>query len=93
MRQGITKRLKHTDWPTPDLIVLDGGLPQLSVVKWNIPTIALAKREEIIYTPTGHQIKLDKFHPGLKMLMHLRDEAHRFSRRLHFKHRTIKMLN
>jgi len=93
MRQVITRRLKHTDWPTPDLIVLDGGLPQLSVVKWNIPTIALAKREEIIYTPTGHQIKLDKFHPGLKMLMHLRDEAHRFSRRLHFKHRTIKMLN
>ena len=93
MQEVLKRRLKHTDWPTPDLIVLDGGLPQLSVVKWNIPTIALAKREEIIYTPTGHQIKLDKFHPGLKMLMHLRDEAHRFSRRLHFKHRTIKMLN
>ncbi|HJZ05450.1 hypothetical protein A2634_04240 [Candidatus Amesbacteria bacterium RIFCSPHIGHO2_01_FULL_48_32] len=91
MGEVLSRRLKRADWPTPDLIVLDGGLPQLSVVSWNIPTIALAKKQEIIHLPNGEQIKLDKSHPGLKLLMHLRDEAHRFSRRLHHKHRS-KML-
>ena len=93
MREVLQRRLKRTDWPKPDLIVLDGGQPQLSVINWDIPTIALAKKQEIIHVPNGHQIKLDKSHPGLKLLMRLRDEAHRFSRRLHHKHRKKKMLN
>lgn len=92
MAEVLGRRLKRTDWPKPDLIVLDGGKPQLSVVKWTIPTIALAKREEIIYTRTGGRIELPRDHPGLMLLMRLRDEAHRFARRLHHKHRsaTIK---
>lgn len=86
MKEVLTRRLK-TDWPAPDLIVLDGGLPQLSIVNWKIPTIALGKREEIIYFTDSKQIKLPKDHPGLLLLMRIRDEAHRFSRRLHHKHR------
>lgn len=87
MQEVLNRRLKRGDWPKPDLIVLDGGLPQLSIVNWKIPTIALAKREEIIYFTDNKQIKLPKSHPGLQLLMRLRDEAHRFSRRLHHKHR------
>lgn len=86
MKEVLSRRLK-TDWPKPDLIVLDGGMPQLSIVTWSIPTIALAKKEEIIYFPNGQNINLPKDHPGLLLLMRLRDEAHRFSRRLHHKHR------
>lgn len=92
MREVLTRRLKHVDWPTPDLIVLDGGLPQLSIVNWDIPTVGLAKKEEILYTKTG-QIKLSKDNPGLKLIMRLRDGAHRFSRRLHHLHRSKKLLN
>jgi len=92
MKEVLTRRLK-TDWPTPDLIVLDGGLPQLSIIAWNIPTIALAKREEIIYLPNGKNISLPKNNSGLLLLMRLRDEAHRFARRLHHKHRKIQTLN
>lgn len=89
MSEVLQRRLKRLDWPHPDLIVLDGGKPQLSIVNWSIPTIALAKKDEIIYTTDNHHIKLPKDHPGLKLLMQLRDEAHRFSRRLHHKHRRI----
>lgn len=32
LHEIITRRLKHKEWPYPDLIVLDGGLPQLSAV-------------------------------------------------------------
>ena len=91
LKETLTRRLKRTDWPRPDLIVLDGGRPQLSIVnsQFSIPVIALAKKEEIIYTLSGEQIRLAKDHTGLQLLQHLRDEAHRFSRRLHHKHRKI----
>ena len=87
--QKCSPRLK-TDWPKPDLIVLDGGLPQLSLAHKERPcaVIALAKQEEIIYTSTS-KIKLPRTHPGLQLLQRLRDEAHRFSRRLHHKHRSL----
>lgn len=96
LREVLERRLKRIDWPPPDLIVLDGGKPQLSVVKGLFPAeggmqpcpiIALTKKEEIIYTSRGQEIKLPRNHPGLQLLQHLRDEAHRFSRRLHHLHR------
>ncbi len=97
MNEVLTRRLKRTDWPHPDLIVLDGGLPQLSSykildTKYKIPVIALAKRDEIIYTLDKQEIKLPKDHPGLRLLIRLRDEAHRFSRRLHHKHQRSSVI-
>lgn len=90
MQEMLARRLKNADWPKPDLIVLDGGMTQLSITKsLNVqcPIISLAKQEEIIFRPDGTQIKLDRSNSGLKLLQVLRDEAHRFSRRLHHKHR------
>lgn len=96
MKEVLTRRLKRQDWPQPDLIVLDGGKSQLSIAKTeriqSYPLIALAKKEEIITVPSSKgfsEIKLDRDNPGLQLLMHLRDEAHRFSRRLHHKHRSL----
>lgn len=91
MKEMLTRRLSN-DWPKPDLIILDGGMTQLSIVNWDIPTFGLAKQEEIIYSRDGNKIKLERNNPGLQLLQLLRDEAHRFSRRLHHKHRsaTIK---
>ncbi len=92
MKEMLTRRLKRLDWPKPDLIVLDGGRSQLSIVNWDIPTFALAKQDEVIWDTSGNQIKLDRINSGLQLLQRLRDEAHRFARRLHHKHRsaTIK---
>ncbi|MBI5358282.1 GIY-YIG nuclease family protein [Candidatus Amesbacteria bacterium] len=92
MKEMLTRRLERIDWPRPDLIILDGGMTQLSIVNWNIPTFGLAKQDEIIFDIHGNQIRLERSNPGLQLLQSLRDEAHRFSRRLHHKHRsaTIK---
>jgi excinuclease ABC subunit C len=94
MVEVITRRLKNSDWQTPNLIVLDGGKPQLSSIFHLVPPeiklISLAKSHETIVIPAEagyREIHLPKSHPGLRLLMHLRDEAHRFSRRLHHKHR------
>ncbi len=91
LREVLTRRLKRDDWPKPNLIVLDGGKGQLSAADEirSHPVIALAKKEEVIYTLDRREIRLDRRHPGLQLLQHLRDEAHRFSRRLHHKHRRI----
>ncbi|MCL2094913.1 GIY-YIG nuclease family protein [Candidatus Saccharibacteria bacterium] len=59
MREVITRRLKHLgDWGRPDLILIDGGLGQLSAVHdlleaAKIPYVGLAKKEETIILPTS----------------------------------------
>jgi excinuclease ABC subunit C len=73
----------------PDLIVVDGGKGQLaSAVEslrqlglyGKVPVVGIAKRLEEIYFP-GDSLPLHirKNSPGLRLLQHLRDEAHRFA--------------
>ncbi len=79
-------------FPKPDLIVIDGGKGQLSAIgevfeKFNITDIdliSLAEREEEIFVPNQSQsIVLDRRDYCLKMLIRLRDEAHRFAINYH----------
>jgi excinuclease ABC subunit C len=90
-KEVLRRRLKHTEsgFEYPDLIVVDGGVGQLSsdysVLKeygLNIPIISIAKREELIFTldhfqyPSKAGYKLSKQVNFL--LERIRDEAHRF---------------
>jgi len=87
MSEVISRRLEHKEWPRPDLILLDGGLPQLSAISKlfkikniKIPLAALAKKEEEIYIPRHSlPIRLPKNSPVLFTLQAIRDEAHRFA--------------
>lgn len=98
MSEMLTRRLARLNpkiesdkWPTPDLIVVDGGKGQLSAVvavlkkaKLKIPVIGLAKRIEEIFLPNNSTpIILDHSNPILQMLQRLRDEAHRFGITFH----------
>lgn len=72
----------------PQLIVVDGGKGQLSAalsslkrlgLDTKIPIIGLAERLEEIYFPHDSvPLFLDKNSESLKLIMRLRDEAHRF---------------
>jgi len=97
MEEIITRRYK--DLPTdslPDLLVIDGGKGQLPSVQdalarieriTDIPLIGLAERLEEIYVPRGTKpIRLNKDTPSLRLLIQMRDEAHRFG----VKHHTHK---
>ena len=86
-------RLKNGDekFSAPDLFVIDGGLGQLNAVKkvldefnMDIPVVSLAKKEEEIFV-TGRQtsIKLNERSNARKLLIRLRDEAHRFAIEFH----------
>jgi len=87
MKQIIKRRFRHPEWSTPDLIVLDGGIPQLSIatpaIPPHIPVIALAKKKETIYFYNSeHKIvflNLPIEDPVLNLFRNLRDEAHRFA--------------
>jgi excinuclease ABC subunit C len=87
------KRLLDEDSPLPQLIVIDGGKGQLgaalnSLQKLNlvgrITVIGIAKRlEEIFFPGDPVPLYLDKQTPSLKLIQHLRNEAHRFGISFH----------
>lgn len=82
------KRMIEEQQPVPDLIVIDGGKGQLgaaleSLEKLNlrgkVAIIGIAKKlEEIYYPGDSLPLYLDKKGETLKILQHIRDEAHRF---------------
>ena len=77
----------------PDLIVVDGGKGQLSSacealkelnLYGKIPIIGIAKKlEEIYYPEDSFPLHISKKSPGLMLLQHIRDEAHRFAITFH----------
>ncbi len=102
MRQILQRRFNHGEWHEPSLILLDGGIPQLSIagkaVPNHIPVISLAKKKEtILYLDEEgkkHEVNLRLNDPALTLLMRLRDEAHRFANTFHSsKHRKDVIYN
>jgi excinuclease UvrABC nuclease subunit len=94
MKEIIKRRFNHPEWGRPDLIVLDGGIPQLSIVSSEIPndtaTVALAKKRETIYYYNNGKVvslNLNLEDPVLNLLRNARDEAHRFATTFHIKKR------
>jgi len=101
MEEVLQRRMKHSEWPMPDLIIVDGGKGQVSAAlkimkqfnNLTIPIIGLAKREETILTSDFKEIVLSKSSPALKLIMRIRDEAHRFAISYHRKLRSKNFLN
>jgi len=87
--------------PLPDLVVIDGGKPQLSAAQNafdhldlpGIAVIALAKKEEEVFIPGKKTpLRLDRRNRALHILQRIRDEAHRFAIRYNRKLRTKRTL-
>ncbi len=105
LREVLMRRFSKLDKKEyPDLIVIDGGKPQLSAaqkifseLKVNIPFIAMAKGEnrnageEKFYQSNQEAVNLPKHHPVMHYLQRLRDEAHRFAITTHRKRRAKTM--
>jgi len=87
------KRMLDEKKTLPQLIVIDGGKGQLSsaskVLKQlnilsNVSIIGIAKRLEEIYYPNDTvPLYLDKNSESLKLIQHIRNEAHRFGITFH----------
>ncbi len=92
-------RLLREKLKLPDLILVDGGKGQLHAAQIEldklglagIPVVSLAKREEVVFTPANKEgLRLDRTAPALKLLQHIRDEAHRFAVTFHRQRRKKK---
>lgn len=86
----IKRRFTHPEWPSPNLLMVDGGKPQVNAaiqaMHQEIPVIGLAKRFEEIVVPNNTAftvIRLAPASPALQLLQHIRDEAHRFAKKYH----------
>jgi excinuclease ABC subunit C len=96
------KRLIDENKSLPQLIVIDGGKGQLSSavhsleilnLRGKITVVGIAKRLEEIYYPDDQvPLYLDKNSETLRVLQHLRNEAHRFGITFHRDKRSKKSM-
>lgn len=87
------KRVLDENHPLPQLIVIDGGKGQINAaikslekldLHNKIAVIGIAKKLEEIYFPNDpYPIYLDKNSPSLRVIQHIRNEAHRFGITFH----------
>jgi len=91
LKEVVTRRMKQK-WPTPDLIVVDGGEPQvatvlgiLTLLDRKIPLIGIAKNPDrlVIGVDILKTVKPAINNPGFSLIRLIRDESHRFARKYH----------
>jgi excinuclease ABC subunit C len=100
MEEAVLRRYRRVldeDTGLPQLIIIDGGKGQLSSamkslrllgIDKQVTVIGIAKRlEELYYPGDQYPLYLDKKSETLKVIQHLRDEAHRFGITFHRKKR------
>ncbi len=99
IKEIVGRRLKHKDWPLPQVMIIDGGKAQLGAALFAlrqrgappVKVAALAKRKEELYLPPqagldGRKIALKQGpEPLLHLLTAIRNEAHRFAISYHRK--------
>ena len=96
-------RLLEEGAELPDLIIVDGGKGQLSSayevlcalgIEKRVPIVGLAKRiEEVFYPNDPMPYYLSRTGEPLKVVCHIRDEAHRFGITFHRQKRSKAFIN
>jgi len=96
----LMRRSKH-DWRKPDMLLIDGGKPQVRRVRqtvarlgWDVAVAGLAKNPDrlIVGTSDLSTIRTGLHHSGFSLLRRLRDESHRFARKYHLFLRESRMM-
>lgn len=94
LREVLERRLKHQEWDFPDLIILDGGLPQVSAVRnlLSAQGISVIGRDKSgdhtrnasvsVIVPEAETYRTISLPPDshiAKLIARIDDEAHRFA--------------
>ncbi|QQG52844.1 MAG: GIY-YIG nuclease family protein [Candidatus Falkowbacteria bacterium] len=86
----LTRRFKHLEWPLPDLIMIDGGSPQISfltreLAKLNISVqmVGISKfgGDKLVFSTKTKKEQRELAENIKATLLKLREEAHRFANR------------
>ena len=88
LKEMMERRLKHKEWQFPDLMVVDGGRPQVLAISRilrenniNIPMLGVSKlgNDKLVF-PLGTKKSFQELAEVSKnILLRARDEAHRFA--------------
>ncbi len=90
LKEMLERRLKHTEWPKPDLILIDGGKPQIDYLRpvmeqyqFKSPWLGLSKLngDHLVFPAGTKNVFKDLAETIKRTLQQVRDEAHRFANR------------
>lgn len=87
IREVVRRRFRNPEkHPPPDILLVDGGVGQFHAARKagekSRLLLSLAKREEILFRE-GRPLRLSRSTPSMRLLMYVRDEAHRFAQHYH----------
>lgn len=91
LTEVLLRRSQHPEWEAADLVVIDGGLPQLRQINESLSKrlkwprfVGLAKHPDRLVIFTKQQtISFSEAPQALTLLQAIRDEAHRFAKKYH----------
>ncbi len=92
IEEVVRRRFVKKEWPVPQLFLIDGGAPQVRRVlavfhdiNITVPVVGIAKNPDrlVIGARDLSTIKMSLSDPAFNLIRHLRDEAHRFSKKYH----------
>jgi excinuclease ABC subunit C len=98
LKEVINRRLKHQEWRLPDLIIIDGGKPQIDYLtkffkekKIKIPLVGISKyqNDKLVFEKGMKKNLKNLIENQKETLLKVRKEAHRFA--LKFSLKTIKV--
>lgn len=101
LEEVFRRRFARKDWELPNLIVVDGGKPQVRVVEKVlkafsvvVPLIGIAKNPDrlVVGGDAILTIRPSRHNGGFNLIRMLRDESHRFAKKYHVMLRNRKLL-
>ncbi|HEY4478687.1 MAG TPA: hypothetical protein VI775_02495, partial [Candidatus Paceibacterota bacterium] len=93
LKEILNRRLQHTEWEFPDLIVIDGGINQLNIVRSiikDIPIVSIVKDNN--HRPDHFLGNKKIIEENKKLILIANNEAHRFAITYHKKLRSKNFL-
>lgn len=94
LQEILERRLKHIEWPSPNLIVVDGGLTQLNIAKKIIDQgltlvqiVSVTKNDK--HKPKAIIGPADLIKKYQKQILLINNEAHRFAISFHRQQRSV----
>lgn len=96
LEEVLIRRFKHKEWRFPDLILIDGGKPQveyafkiLKNININIPIVGISKLrgDKLVFPPKTKKSAKELSENAKSILLKIRDEAHRFANKASHKKR------
>jgi excinuclease ABC subunit C len=88
LEEVISRRLNHKEWQYPDIIILDGGKPQVDYIfnflskhLINIPLVGISKlqNDKLVFSKNTKKSFKDLAEINKSTFLKMREEAHRFA--------------